>query len=98
MEQITLAPLSERALFATFWEEKKIFGFGDFQLRATLQRMADAGVILYDTEMVRLTDLGREVLRGEQPYLPMLPCPMHGWAASRWRRRPGAGATAKAVW
>ncbi|WP_126243988.1 hypothetical protein [Chitinophaga rhizosphaerae] len=96
LEQITLAPLSERALFSIFWDEKKIFGFGDFQLRATLQRMADAGVVQHDSEMVRLTDLGREVLRGEQDYLAFAPV-SNAWLGGiplggtpwRWSNREG---------
>lgn len=96
MEQITIAPLTERALFATFWDEKKIFGFGDFQLRATLQRMAHAGVVQRDGETVQLTELGREVLRREQDYLAFAPV-SHAWLGGiplaetpwRWSNREG---------
>lgn len=73
LEKITIGPLSERALYSQFWNEMKIYGFGDFQLDVTLQRMARAGVLQRDNEMIRLTDLGREVLRGEQAFLAYAP-------------------------
>ncbi|UYQ93425.1 DUF1835 domain-containing protein [Chitinophaga horti] len=54
-------------LYNRFWNELKIYGFGDFQLDIITQRMRNAGVIEGNEQMC-ITSLGQEVLAGEENY------------------------------
>ncbi|ASZ10969.1 hypothetical protein KTO58_20540 [Chitinophaga pendula] len=65
-------------LYYLFWNEMKIYGFGDFQLDIYLQRMLRAGVIEQVDQMVTITALGREILQGEENYLDYVPL-QHRW-------------------
>lgn len=69
LDRLALGKLSERALYYQFWNEQKIYGFGDFQLDIYIQRLQRAGVLQRDSEMLSITSLGREVLNNEQNYL-----------------------------
>lgn len=55
-----------------FWNELKIYGFGDFQLDMITQRMRDAGVI-EGNEQMTITSLGREILNNEENYTAYAP-------------------------
>jgi len=55
-------------LYAQFWEDMKIYGFGDFQLDIYIQRMRSAGIIEQQDNMLTITTLGKEVLNNEENY------------------------------
>ena len=55
-------------LYAQFWEDMKIYGFGDFQLDIYIQRMRSAGMVEQQDVMLTITTLGREVLNNEENY------------------------------
>lgn len=55
-------------LYGQFWREMKIFGFGDFQLDISIQRLRSAGMITQHDQMLALTGLGRDVLNNEENY------------------------------
>ncbi|NSL90048.1 hypothetical protein ECE50_024635 [Chitinophaga sp. Mgbs1] len=85
-------------LYISFWDEQKIYGFGDFQLDILKQRMIAAGVIEEDAQMLRITSLGREILAGEENYLVYTPL-QHRWlggvrlANCPWRWNPATQST-----
>lgn len=54
-------------LYNRFWNELKIYGFGDFQLDIITQRMRNAGVIEGGDQLC-ITELGKEILEGEEDY------------------------------
>ncbi len=68
LDRLTIGRLSEQALYYQFWNEMKIYGFGDFQLDVYIQRMQRAGVLERENNMVSITSLGKEVLAGEENY------------------------------
>lgn len=69
LDRLTLGKLREQALYYQFWNEMKIYGFGDFQLDVYIQRLQRAGVVERENQLLSITSLGREVLAGEQNYL-----------------------------
>ncbi|ATL47224.1 hypothetical protein COR50_08545 [Chitinophaga caeni] len=56
-------------LYSVFWNEMRIYGFGDFQLDIYTQRMIFADLIERDDQMLEIKALGREMLRNEENYL-----------------------------
>ncbi len=75
LDRLALGKLRERDLYYQFWDELKIYGFGDFQLDVYLNRLQQAGVVKREDEMLGITELGEEVLKGETDY--------HAFASSR---------------
>ncbi|WP_295119933.1 DUF1835 domain-containing protein [uncultured Chitinophaga sp.] len=79
-------------LYNRFWNELKIYGFGDFQLDMITQRMRDAGV-MEGSEQFCITALGKEILNNEENYMDYAPrtnhwvggCPLHN---TPWRWDP----------
>lgn len=71
LEQLAEGPSVEHQLFEKVWKEKKVYGFGDFQLAAVLGRMTRAGTVLRTEETLEITETGRQVLRGEVDYLSL---------------------------
>lgn len=71
LEQLAAGPAAVRDLYPKFWNEKKIYGFGDFQLDVILARMEGAGVLRREGDQLHLTDPGHKVLRGELDYFTM---------------------------
>ncbi|WP_298715818.1 hypothetical protein, partial [Chitinophaga sp.] len=71
LEQLAAGPAAEYQLYERFWKEKKVYGFGDFQLAAVLSRMTGAGVVVRTGETLEITDTGRRALRGEADYLSL---------------------------
>ncbi|CAL1520498.1 DUF1835 domain-containing protein [Chitinophaga sp. MM2321] len=77
-------------LYTLFWNDMKIYGYGDFQLDILIKRMAAVGVIQEEAQMLSITSLGREVLSKEENYLDYVPL-QHRWvggvrlAKSPWR-------------
>ncbi len=69
LDRLALGKLRERDLYYQFWNELKIYGFGDFQLDIYTQRLQRAGVVTREDEMLALTGLGAEVLNHEENYL-----------------------------
>jgi hypothetical protein len=69
LDRLALGKLRERDLYYQFWNELKIYGFGDFQLDIYTQRLQRAGVVKREDEMLSLTGLGEEVLHNEENYL-----------------------------
>lgn len=69
LDRLALGKLRERDLYYQFWDELKIYGFGDFQLDIYTQRLQRAGVVQRNDEMLYLTGLGAEVLNSEENYL-----------------------------
>jgi hypothetical protein len=75
LDRLALGKLRERDLYYQFWDELKIYGFGDFQLDVYLNRLQQAGVVKREDEMLSITELGEELLKGEADY--------HAFASSR---------------
>lgn len=73
LDRLALGKLRERDLYYQFWDELKIYGFGDFQLDVYTQRLQQAGVIKREDEMLSITRLGEEVLKREENYLSFAP-------------------------
>lgn len=69
LDRLALGKLREQALYYQFWNERKIYGFGDFQLDLYIQRLQRAGVLQREEMMLSITGLGKEVLNNEQNYL-----------------------------
>lgn len=69
LNRLSLGKLRERDLYYQFWDELKIYGFGDFQLDIYTQRLQQAGVVERNDEMLCLTGLGQEILNAEENYL-----------------------------
>ncbi|MBO9152182.1 DUF1835 domain-containing protein [Chitinophaga sp. GCM10012297] len=69
LDRLALGKLRERDLYYQFWDELKIYGFGDFQLDVYTNRLQQAGVVKREDEMLSITELGEEVLKQEQNYL-----------------------------
>ncbi|HVI46279.1 MAG TPA: DUF1835 domain-containing protein [Chitinophaga sp.] len=81
-------------LYSLFWNEQKIYGFGDFQLDILVHRMEAAGVVEDENQLLKITSLGREILRNEENYLDYTVL-QHRWMGgvrlenSPWRWDPG---------
>ena len=69
LDRLALGKLRERDLYYQFWNELKIYGFGDFQLDIYTNRLQQAGVVKREDEMLSITGLGEEVLNQEENYL-----------------------------
>lgn len=69
LDRLALGKLSQHDLYYQFWEELKIYGFGDFQLDIYTQRLQHAGAVQRNDEMLYLTGLGEEILNSEENYL-----------------------------
>jgi hypothetical protein len=73
LDRLTLGKLREQALYYQFWNELKIYGFGDFQLDTYIQRLQRAGVLQREDAMLSITGLGREIINNEENYLSFDP-------------------------
>lgn len=69
LDRLALGKTRERELYHQFWDELKIYGFGDFQLDHYAELLQQAGVVRKENEMWSLTGLGEEVLQSEENYL-----------------------------
>lgn len=65
-------------LYAQFWNDMRIYGFGDFQLDIYIQRMRSAGMIEQHDVLLHITTLGREVLNNEENYTDYISL-QHRW-------------------
>lgn len=74
LDRLALGKLRERDLYYQFWDELKIYGFGDFQLDLYTHRLQQAGVVKREDEMLSITGLGEEVLKQEENYLSFASC------------------------
>ncbi|MGX5818765.1 hypothetical protein ACWKWU_11250 [Chitinophaga lutea] len=68
LDRLALGKLPDRDLYYQFWNDFKIYGFGDFQLDHYVQQLQRAGVIEKEGDRLVLTSLGREVLENEENY------------------------------
>jgi len=68
LRKVSMCPMRWYDLYAQFWEDMKIYGFGDFQLDIYIQRMRSAGIIEQQDNMLIITTLGKEVLNNEENY------------------------------
>ncbi|KAA2245767.1 hypothetical protein F0L74_07395 [Chitinophaga agrisoli] len=68
LRKIYMSDLRWYDLYAQFWDDMRIYGFGDFQLDIYIQRMRRAGMIEQHDVMLSITSLGREVLNNEEKY------------------------------
>lgn len=84
-------------LYMLFWDELEIYGFTNFQLDILVHRMADAGVLEEQDQMLKITSLGREILEEEENYLDYVSLE-HRWlggvrlANTPWRWDPATNA------
>ncbi|WP_143310623.1 hypothetical protein [Chitinophaga vietnamensis] len=90
LQKLSLADYRWYDLYVLFWDEMKIYGFGDFQLDIYTLRMRRAGVIEQIDQMLKITALGREVLDNEENYIDYVSLE-HRWLGgvrlqnSQWR-------------
>jgi len=83
-------------LYAQFWTDMKLYGFGDFQLDIYIQRMRSAGLIAQQDAMLSITTLGLEILNNEENYLDYISLE-HRWLGGlrllhspwRWSEKQG---------
>jgi hypothetical protein len=68
LRKLSISSLRWYDLYAQFWEDMKIYGFGDFQLDIYIQRLRSAGMIEQQDVMLSITNLGREVLNNEENF------------------------------
>ena len=78
LRKLSLSSLRWYDLYAQFWDDMKIYGFGDFQLDIYIQRMRSAGIIEQQDVMLSITSLGREVLNNEENYTDYISL-QHRW-------------------
>ncbi len=96
LRKIYMSDLRWYDLYAQFWDDMKIYGFGDFQLDIYIQRMRRAGIIEQHDVMLSITSLGREVLNNEENYTDYISLE-HRWLGGlrlmhnpwRWDGRTG---------
>lgn len=78
LRKVSMSGLRWYDLYAQFWDEMRIYGFGDFQLDIYIQRMRSAGIIEQQDNMLQITSLGREVLNNEENYTDYISL-QHRW-------------------